>query len=234
MAAYAGLAVDAGARIVGGCCGTKPAHRGGDAPRARRAIGRARGRASKRSSRRSARWSPRPPPSRPRARAGAARGSGERQGQEPRREPRGVRRRALRAGASAIRAPAERPSLVAAEGIVDFEVGAGQAGERLDRFLGHAAGERRLALSRTRLKALIEAGQVAVDGVETRDPAAKLAEGAKIAVVAPPAEESDARRARISRSTSCSRTITSSSSTSPPASSSIPRPDIPRAPWSTR
>ncbi len=70
-------------------------------------------------------------------------------------------------------------------------VGAGQAGERLDRFLGHAAGERRLALSRTRLKALVEAGQVAVDGVETRDPSAKLAAGAKIAVVAPPAEESD-------------------------------------------
>jgi 23S rRNA pseudouridine1911/1915/1917 synthase len=89
------------------------------------------------------------------------------------------------------REPAERPPLVAAEGIVDFEVGAGQAGERLDRFLGHAADERRLALSRTRLKALIEAGMVAVDGLETRDPAAKLAKGAKIAVVAPPAEESD-------------------------------------------
>ena len=87
------------------------------------------------------------------------------------------------------REPTERPPLVAAEGIVDFEVGAGQAGERLDRFLGHAADKRRLALSRTRLKALIEAGMVAVDGVETRDPAAKLAEGAKIAVVAPPAEE---------------------------------------------
>ncbi len=86
--------------------------------------------------------------------------------------------------------PVERPALVAAEGVVDFEVGAGQAGERLDRFLGHAAGERRLALSRTRLKALIEAGQVAVDGVEARDPSAKLAEGAKIAVLAPPAEDS--------------------------------------------
>jgi 23S rRNA pseudouridine1911/1915/1917 synthase len=86
-------------------------------------------------------------------------------------------------------APLERPALVAAEGIVDFEVGAGQAGERLDRFLGHAAGERRLALSRTRLKALIEAGMVSVEGVETRDPAAKLTEGAKIVVVAPAAQE---------------------------------------------
>jgi hypothetical protein len=26
MAAYAGLAVDAGARIIGGCCGSTPAH----------------------------------------------------------------------------------------------------------------------------------------------------------------------------------------------------------------
>ncbi len=89
-----------------------------------------------------------------------------------------------------VSAPAERPSLVAAEGVLDFEVGAGQAGERLDRFLSHAAGERRFALSRTRLKALIEAGQVAVDGLEARDPAAKLSTGAKIVVVAPPAEES--------------------------------------------
>ncbi len=88
------------------------------------------------------------------------------------------------------REPVRRPSLVAAEGVLDFEVGAGQAGERLDRFLGRAAGERRLALSRTRLKALIEAGQVAVDGVASHDPAAKLAEGAKIAVVSPPAEDS--------------------------------------------
>ncbi|MGD0641592.1 MAG: RluA family pseudouridine synthase [Roseiarcus sp.] len=87
--------------------------------------------------------------------------------------------------------PGERPVLAAAEGAIEFEVGAGQAGERLDRFLASAAGARRLALSRTRLKGLIEAGQIAIDGVETRDPAAKLAEGAKIVVYAPPAEESD-------------------------------------------
>ncbi len=87
--------------------------------------------------------------------------------------------------------PVDKPTLVAVEGVVHFEVGPGHAGERLDRFLGHAAGERRLALSRTRLKALIEVGEVAVDGVEMRDPSAKLVEGAKIAVVTPPAEESD-------------------------------------------
>ena len=95
------------------------------------------------------------------------------------------------APAASRSAPAARPILAVAEGVLDFEVGAGEAGERLDRFLSRAAGERRLALSRTRLKALIEEGLVAVDGAEARDPAAKLAEGAKIAVLAPPAEESD-------------------------------------------
>jgi 23S rRNA pseudouridine1911/1915/1917 synthase len=86
--------------------------------------------------------------------------------------------------------PSERPALAVAEGVIDFAVGGAQAGERLDRFLAHAAGERRLALSRTRLKALIEAGRVAVDGLEARDPAAKLAQGANVVVVAPPAEAS--------------------------------------------
>jgi 23S rRNA pseudouridine1911/1915/1917 synthase len=87
--------------------------------------------------------------------------------------------------------PAERPALAAAEGAIGFAVGAGETGERLDRFLANAAGERRLALSRTRLKALIEEGRVAIDGVAARDPAAKLAEGAKVVVVAPPASEPD-------------------------------------------
>ena len=64
MEAYAGLAVDCGARIIGGCCGNKPAHvaamrRGLDA---HRAGGRAR--PSRRSSPRSARWSRPPPPRR--------------------------------------------------------------------------------------------------------------------------------------------------------------------------
>ncbi|MBV8664605.1 MAG: RluA family pseudouridine synthase [Hyphomicrobiales bacterium] len=81
--------------------------------------------------------------------------------------------------------------MVAAEGRLDFEVAPESAGERLDRFLGAAAAERRLALSRTRLKTLIENGLVTVDGLEARDPAKKLAPGARIAVVAPPAEESD-------------------------------------------
>jgi 23S rRNA pseudouridine1911/1915/1917 synthase len=65
----------------------------------------------------------------------------------------------------------------------------GENGERLDRFLSQAAVARGLALSRTRLKALIEAGQVTVDGAEARDPAARVAEGAEIALAVPPAEE---------------------------------------------
>ena len=80
--------------------------------------------------------------------------------------------------------------LTMASGIILFEAGAGHAGERLDRFLGHAAGERRLALSRTRLKSLIETGRVRVDGAIVRDASAKLVEGVQIVVDAPPPEES--------------------------------------------
>src|SRR5262249_5547233 len=60
--------------------------------------------------------------------------------------------------------------LVASEGLQVFEVEAEGAGERLDRFLGQAAAARRIALSRTRLKALIEAGDVSVNGSIVRDP----------------------------------------------------------------
>ena len=71
-----------------------------------------------------------------------------------------------------------------------FAVGVGEGGERLDRFLGLAAVARGLALSRTRLKALIEAGRATIDGVEERDPAARVAEGAAIVIALPPAEDS--------------------------------------------
>ena len=72
---------------------------------------------------------------------------------------------------------------------LDFAIGAGERGERLDRFLSQAAAALGLALSRTRLKALIEAGQATIDGAEARDPAARLAEGGRIALVVPPAED---------------------------------------------
>ncbi len=85
--------------------------------------------------------------------------------------------------------PAPRVPLTTPEGEQVFEVDASGAGERLDRFLGRSAAERRLALSRTRLKALIEAGEVTVDGETVRDPAAKLSEGAAIRFEAPPPED---------------------------------------------
>src|SRR5262245_37456881 len=63
--------------------------------------------------------------------------------------------------------------------------GAGQAGERLDRFLAAASAE--ASLSRTRVKALIEAGQAFVDGVMVNDPSALLRPGqiASLRVPAP-------------------------------------------------
>src|SRR5271165_5851579 len=71
-----------------------------------------------------------------------------------------------------------------------FDVDTADAGERLDRFLGRVAAERRVALSRTRLKALIEAGEIRIDGRVQRDPSLRLAEGARIAFEAPAPEDS--------------------------------------------
>jgi 23S rRNA pseudouridine1911/1915/1917 synthase len=80
--------------------------------------------------------------------------------------------------------------LVAPEGLQVFDVGDENAGERLDRFLGQAAAARRIALSRTRLKALIEAGEVRVDEKVARDPSTRLAAGARIVFEAPMPEDS--------------------------------------------
>jgi 23S rRNA pseudouridine1911/1915/1917 synthase len=80
--------------------------------------------------------------------------------------------------------------LVAPSGPQIFDVEAAGAGERLDRFLGRAAAARRVALSRTRLKALIEAGEVSVDGSIARDPSVRLAAGARVAFEAPSPVES--------------------------------------------
>jgi 23S rRNA pseudouridine1911/1915/1917 synthase len=81
------------------------------------------------------------------------------------------------------------PPAAAAADQVACAVGPGEGGERLDRFLSQTAAARGLALSRTRLKALIEAGQVTVDGAEARDPAARVVEGERIALAVPPAED---------------------------------------------
>lgn len=63
----------------------------------------------------------------------------------------------------------------------------GTAKARLDKALADLMPE----LSRSRLKALIEAGQVAVDGAVADDPSRKVSAGARIEVVVPPAEDAD-------------------------------------------
>jgi 23S rRNA pseudouridine1911/1915/1917 synthase len=59
-----------------------------------------------------------------------------------------------------------------------------EAGTRLDRVLAAHIGE----LSRTRLKALIEAGAVTVDGRTIRDPGERVNSGATIEIDIPPAD----------------------------------------------
>jgi 23S rRNA pseudouridine1911/1915/1917 synthase len=83
-----------------------------------------------------------------------------------------------------------RQPLAAPAGPQVFEVDPAGAGERLDRFLGGAAAARRIAMSRNRLKALIEAGEVSVDGRVARDPAMRLAIDARIVFEAPQVEDS--------------------------------------------
>jgi 23S rRNA pseudouridine1911/1915/1917 synthase len=56
-----------------------------------------------------------------------------------------------------------------------FEAGRSDAGTRLDRFLAAAAAP--LGFSRTRLKGLIESGQISVDGVTVFDPALAIHAG---------------------------------------------------------
>jgi hypothetical protein len=63
-------------------------------------------------------------------------------------------------------------------------IAADEAGERLDRVLARHVAE----LSRSRLKALIEAGAVAVDGRTIRDPSHRVNSGAAVVVDVPPPE----------------------------------------------
>ena len=65
-----------------------------------------------------------------------------------------------------------------------FVVAEPEAGERLDRVLARHVAE----LSRSRLKALIEAGAVTLDGHTIRDPNHRVNSGAMIAVDVPPPE----------------------------------------------
>src|SRR6266571_7263998 len=64
-------------------------------------------------------------------------------------------------------------------------IAAEEVGERLDRVLAHRVAE----LSRSRHKALILAGRVAIDGVTIRDPGHRVNAGATIAIERPPAAD---------------------------------------------
>jgi 23S rRNA pseudouridine1911/1915/1917 synthase len=75
-------------------------------------------------------------------------------------------------------APPQEPVL---PGLHSFEVAPENAGERLDRFLAHSAG----ALSRTRLKGLIEEGHVAIDGKVATGPVTKVRAGQTVTVDVP-------------------------------------------------
>jgi 23S rRNA pseudouridine1911/1915/1917 synthase len=91
---------------------------------------------------------------------------------------------------SPARVPAAGASAI---GPVPFTVDAGAAGERLDRYLGGAAANAGFALSRTRLKALIEAGEVSLNSAVARDPAGKVSAGDHIVVSVPEPEPSALR-----------------------------------------
>jgi 23S rRNA pseudouridine1911/1915/1917 synthase len=67
-------------------------------------------------------------------------------------------------------------------GIVRIVAGPEAAGQRLDRFLADAIG----TLSRSRVKALIEAGNVACDGQPVREPADAIRAGAAYTLDLPP------------------------------------------------
>ena len=57
-----------------------------------------------------------------------------------------------------------------------------EAGERLDRVLAAHLGD----LSRTRLKRLVETGQVSLDGATIKDPALRVKPGQRFAIIVPP------------------------------------------------
>ena len=88
-------------------------------------------------------------------------------------------------------AGAKAPLLSPSAAPIRFDVGPAGAGERLDRYLARAATGASLGLSRTRLKALIEGGEVRVNGASVRDPSAKIAVGDQVLLARPEAEASE-------------------------------------------
>jgi 23S rRNA pseudouridine1911/1915/1917 synthase len=74
------------------------------------------------------------------------------------------------------------PLAPGADGAYEFAIGAGDAGARLDKWLA----DRIAALTRTRLKALIEEGALMRDGAPLTDPSWKLRAGERYVLTPPP------------------------------------------------
>jgi len=72
---------------------------------------------------------------------------------------------------------------------VEVEIGATDSGGRLDRVLAGLLGAGAEGLSRSRLKALIESGDVSIEGRTIRDPSHRVNSGQKVTVAIPPAED---------------------------------------------
>lgn len=70
--------------------------------------------------------------------------------------------------------------------ILAFDVAPEEAGERLDRFLAARPEVVERAVSRTRVKALIESGQARIDGQEAADANLKLKAGQAVTLAVPP------------------------------------------------
>ena len=79
------------------------------------------------------------------------------------------------------------------EQALGFTVDEDDAGRRLDVILAGAAKARDLVLSRTRIKALIEAEALTVDGVASRDANRRMRGGEVVRLVVPPAEPPEPR-----------------------------------------
>jgi 23S rRNA pseudouridine1911/1915/1917 synthase len=75
--------------------------------------------------------------------------------------------------------------------IFDFLVAEGEAGARLDRFLAERPELVAAHLSRSRIKALIEEGRVALRGAPARDPAKKVLPGDAVSLDVPPPEPAE-------------------------------------------
>ncbi|MDB5507625.1 MAG: RluA family pseudouridine synthase [Hyphomicrobiales bacterium] len=75
------------------------------------------------------------------------------------------------------------------EGRIVYEITAEETGQRLDRALAQRAEAEGLALSRTRIRALIEDGLVSIDGRQASDPGAKLREGQSVSLDVPAASD---------------------------------------------